>query len=167
MRSLYKQRDRWHRGLVEIMTWHRKMLFNPKYGAAGLLAFPYFLIFELIGPFYEFAGYPFLLIGFATGAIHWHIFVIMFSALMLFGLLISIISLGLSERGIVYFRAKELAALLGYSILENFGFRQLMGWSRVFSSVSLLFRNKGWQKLERKGFSAAAPAGAAAAKARP
>jgi peptidoglycan-N-acetylglucosamine deacetylase len=167
MRSLYKQRDRWHRGLVEIMTWHRKMLFNPKYGTAGLLAFPYFLIFELIGPFYEFAGYPFLIIGFVTGALHWHIFLIMFSAVMLFGLLISIISLGLSERGIVYFRHKELASLLGYSLIENFGFRQLMGWSRVFSSVSLLFKNKGWQKLERKGFSAVAPIGGAAAKSKP
>ena len=150
--SLYKQRDRWHRGLVEIMTWHRKMLFNPKYGSAGLLAFPYFLIFELIGPFYEFAGYPLLFIGFATGALHWHIFAIMFCAILLFGLLISTISLMLSERGIVYFRRKELASLLGFSVLENFGFRQLMGWVRVFASVTMLLKNKGWQKLERKGF---------------
>jgi cellulose synthase/poly-beta-1,6-N-acetylglucosamine synthase-like glycosyltransferase len=165
LHSLYKQRDRWHRGLVEIMTWHRKMLFNPKYGSAGLLAFPYFLIFELIGPFYEFAGYPFLIIGFITGALHWHIFAIMFSAVLLFGLLISIISLSLSERGIVYFRYKELASLLGYSILENFGFRQLMGWSRVFSSVGLIFRNKGWQKLKRKGFSGTTPGSGAATKA--
>lgn len=166
LHSLYKQRDRWHRGLVEIMTWHRKMLFNPKYGSAGLLAFPYFLIFELIGPFYEFAGYPFLIIGFVTGALHWHIFAIMFSAVLLFGLLISIISLGLAERGIVYFRYKELASLLGYSILENFGFRQLMGWSRVFSSVGLLFGNKGWQKLKRKGFSVMTVGGGTAVKAK-
>lgn len=155
--SLYKQRDRWHRGLVEIMTWHRKMLFNPRYGTAGLLAFPYFLIFELIGPFYEFAGYPLMLIGFATGALHWHIFVIMFSAILLFGLLISMITLGLSERGIIYFRQKELATLLGTSIIENFGFRQLMGWVRVFASVGMLLKNKGWQKLERKGFAPSQP----------
>ncbi|PKL23897.1 MAG: hypothetical protein CVV47_11550 [Spirochaetae bacterium HGW-Spirochaetae-3] len=161
--SLFKQRDRWHRGLIEIMTWHREMLFNPKYGTAGLLAFPYFLIFEVIGPFYEFAGYPLLFIGFATGALHWHIFAIMFSAVLLFGLLISTVSLMLSERGVVYFRRRELAALLGYSVIENFGFRQLMGWVRVFSSVSMLVKNKGWQKLERKGFSS----GPAAAAAKP
>jgi len=155
--GLIKQRGRWHRGLVEIMTWHRKMLFNPRYGTAGLLALPYFLIFEVLGPFYEFAGYPLLFIGFATGALHWHIFVIMFSAILLFGLLISTVSLVLSERGIIYFRRKELFTLLGYSLLENFGFRQLMGWVRVFSSVGLLVRNKGWQKLERKGFSSGPP----------
>jgi hypothetical protein len=27
-----------------------------------------------------------------------------------------------------------------------------MAWIRVFSLVGMLFRNKGWQKLERKGF---------------
>ena len=52
----------------------------------------------------------------------------------------------------MYFRPAELARLLAYSILENFGFRQLMGWVRVFSVLQLLTRNKGWQKLERKGF---------------
>ena len=150
--GLYKQRDRWHRGLVEIMTWHRGMLLNPRYGSAGLLAFPYFLIFEMIGPFYEFAGYPLMIAGFATGALHPPVFIVMFSAVLLFGLLISLVSLALSERDIVYFRPVELARLLGYSILENFGFRQLMGWVRVFSFAGLLLRNKGWQKLERKGF---------------
>ncbi len=150
--SLYKQRDRWHRGLVEIMTWHRGMLLNPRYGSAGLLAFPYFLVFEMIGPFYEFAGYPFMILGFATGALHPEVFLVMFSAVLLFGLLISLVSLALSERDIVYFRPAELARLLGYSVLENFGFRQLMGWVRVFSFVGFLLRNKGWQKLERKGF---------------
>ena len=150
--SLYKQRDRWHRGLVEIMTWHRSLLFNPKYGSAGLLAFPYFLVFEVIGPFYEFAGYPLMILGFAVGALSLPVFLVMFSAVLLFGLLISLVSLALSERDIVYFRPAELARLLGYSILENFGFRQLMGWVRVFSVLQLLTRNKGWQKLERKGF---------------
>jgi len=106
-----------------------------------------------VGPFYEFLGYPLLLIGFATGVLHLEIFLVMFSAIMLFGLSISIVSLVLSEKDIVYFRPKELAILLGHSLLENFGFRQLMGWVRVFAVAGMLFKNKGWQKLERKGFS--------------
>ena len=153
--SLYKQRDRWHRGLVEIMTYHRKMLFNPRYGSAGLIAFPYFLMFEFIGPFYEFAGYPLMIIGFLTGALHPAIFVVMFSAVLLFGMLISMISLVLSEKDVVYFHRKELATLLLYTVIENFGFRQLMGWVRVFSFTGMLFKSKGWQKLERKGFKTA------------
>ena len=158
LNSLYKQRDRWHRGLVEIMTYHRKMLFNPKYGSAGMIAFPYFVIFEFIGPFYEFAGYPLMIIGFATGALHAGIFLVMFSAILLFGLLISMISLILSEKDIVYFRRRELAVLIFCSVVESFGFRQIMGWVRVFSFVGMLFKTKGWQKFERKGFITRKPA---------
>lgn len=152
IRSLYKQRDRWHRGLVEIITWHRRMIGNPRYGIAGLISLPYFVIFELIGPFYEFAGYPLMVLGFVTGALHPQVFIIMFSAVLLFGLLISMISLVLSERDIVYFKPRELRILIMHSVMENFGFRQLMGWVRVFAFVGMLVKNKGWQKLERKGF---------------
>lgn len=50
MKSLKKQRYRWHRGLIEILTFHKRMLFNPRYGRVGLVAMPYFMIFEMIGP---------------------------------------------------------------------------------------------------------------------
>ena len=32
------------------------MLFNPRYGVVGLLAMPYFLIFEAVGPVIELTG---------------------------------------------------------------------------------------------------------------
>ncbi|HWP68839.1 MAG TPA: glycosyltransferase family 2 protein, partial [Rectinemataceae bacterium] len=47
---LKRQRDRWHRGLIDIMFFHRKLIFNPSYGKMGLVGMPYFLIFEMIGP---------------------------------------------------------------------------------------------------------------------
>ena len=43
MTVLRKQRRRWHQGLIESLWKHKKMLFNPKYGSIGLIAFPYFL----------------------------------------------------------------------------------------------------------------------------
>jgi cellulose synthase/poly-beta-1,6-N-acetylglucosamine synthase-like glycosyltransferase len=46
LQSLKRQRYRWHRGLIEILTFHKRMLFNPRYGRIGLLAMPYFLIFS-------------------------------------------------------------------------------------------------------------------------
>ncbi len=155
LNSICKQRDRWHRGLVEIMTFHLRMLFNPRYGTAGLIGLPYFLIFEIIGPFYEFSGYLFLFIGFIAGLHSLSVYLILFSVCILFGTLVSLISLILSEHGIVYFRHREIVKLLLSTFSENFGYRQLMGWLRVFSLTGMLFKNKGWQKLERKGFSSA------------
>lgn len=153
LNSIYKQRDRWHRGLVEIMTYHKGMLFNPRYGSAGLVALPYFLIFELIGPFYELTGYVALIAGFASGILSPGIFMLMFTVVVLFGSLISLVSLILSENGIVYFRRAEVLRLIWVTFIESFGYRQLMGWVRVFASVGMLYKTKGWQKLERKGFS--------------
>ena len=45
MRSLLKQRNRWQRGLLDILSYHRALLFNPKYKQPGLIGFPYFFIF--------------------------------------------------------------------------------------------------------------------------
>ncbi|HEX9129069.1 MAG TPA: glycosyltransferase family 2 protein, partial [Gemmatimonadaceae bacterium] len=33
---LGRQRDRWHRGLADVLWRHRRMLFNPRYGVTGL-----------------------------------------------------------------------------------------------------------------------------------
>ena len=46
LKSLKSQRYRWQRGLVDILTFHKKMLFNPSYGRTGIVAMPYFFIFE-------------------------------------------------------------------------------------------------------------------------
>ena len=47
-RTLGRQRNRWFRGLLDVLARHRRMMFNPKYGSAGMLALPYFLIVEAI-----------------------------------------------------------------------------------------------------------------------
>ncbi|MCA1689562.1 MAG: glycosyltransferase family 2 protein, partial [Actinobacteria bacterium] len=38
LRVLGRQRDRWHRGLADVLWRHRRVLFNPRYGTLGLLA---------------------------------------------------------------------------------------------------------------------------------
>ncbi len=55
IKGLAAQRDRWHRGMFESLFRHRKMLLNKKYGRVGMLAFPYYFIFELMGPLVELA----------------------------------------------------------------------------------------------------------------
>ena len=48
--ALFRQRIRWHMGLLEVMWIHRRMLFNPKYLRCGMIAMPYLLINELLSP---------------------------------------------------------------------------------------------------------------------
>ena len=49
-RNLYKQRSRWQIGLAETLKIHRELAFEPKYGTIGLIAYPYYFLFELLSP---------------------------------------------------------------------------------------------------------------------
>ena len=151
--DLLKQRDRWHRGLIEILIYHKKMLFNRKYKQPGLIAFPYYYIFELLGPFWEFMGYAVLVLSLVFGVLSRHVFVFMFSIVILMGILISSVAFFLAEKGVVYLKGKEFRQTMMTVLGENFGYRQFISMHRTFSFVAYLFRNKGWQKLDRKGFS--------------
>ncbi|MGO4186763.1 bifunctional polysaccharide deacetylase/glycosyltransferase family 2 protein [Pseudarthrobacter sp. TAF60_1] len=48
VKGLFKQRLRWTYGNIQTLYKHRKMLFNPKYGALGLLTMPYALVSVLV-----------------------------------------------------------------------------------------------------------------------
>ena len=67
LKGLQSQRMRWQRGLAESLSMNWSLLFNPRGGTVGWLAFPYMLLFELIGPFIEVAGYLFFLSGVIFG----------------------------------------------------------------------------------------------------
>ena len=45
------------------------MFCNPRYGVVGLVGFPYFVLFETIGPVVEFAGYVLTVVGLLSGLI--------------------------------------------------------------------------------------------------
>lgn len=151
-RTLYRQRDRWHRGLIEVLLQHRDMAMRPRYGPAGLFGMPYFFAFELAGPWLELSGYAVLAISLLFSLIDPLVSLAVFSLALFFGILISLSSLLLAERQVVYFRPKEFAGLIGLSFLENLGFRQIMSMSRAWAFAQFFFKSKGWQKAERRGF---------------
>lgn len=151
-RTLYRQRDRWHRGLIEVLLQHRDMALRPRYGPAGLFGMPYFFAFELAGPWLELSGYAVLAASLLFSLIDPLVSLTVFSLAVFFGILISLSSLLLAERQVVYFRPKEFAGLIGLSFLENLGFRQIMSMSRAWAFAQFFFKSKGWQKGERRGF---------------
>ncbi|MDA3810852.1 MAG: glycosyltransferase [Spirochaetaceae bacterium] len=150
--SLLKQRDRWHRGLIEILIYHKNILFNSRFKGTGLVGFPYFYIFELLGPFLEAIGYIVMIVSLLFGLVSNQIFIFMFSIVVLLGMLVSSMSLFLAEKDIVYFKGRDFLKISLTVIMENFGFRQFLSINRSISFIVYLFKNKGWQKLERKGF---------------
>jgi cellulose synthase/poly-beta-1,6-N-acetylglucosamine synthase-like glycosyltransferase len=151
MKVLNRQRDRWQRGLLDIVTFHSKMIFNPSYGRTGLIGFPYFLLFEILGPWFEAEGYVMLAASLALGAIGLPLFLLMFTATVLLGMLVSTASMIIAEHRRQYFPFRDKLILVAYAFLENFGFRQLMSLLRVRGFLRMLARVGGWGAMERRG----------------
>ena len=152
MRSLLKQRNRWQRGLLDILSYHRHILFNPRYKQPGLLGFPYFFIFEMLGPFFEAVSYLSIIISFAFGLLNLPIVILMSVATILYGVVISLFSVLITERRSSFFSNKETLIITFLAILENFGYRQIMSLHRMVSTFSALKESGTWGSQNRQGF---------------
>ena len=150
--TLVRQRDRWQRGLIDIMSYHFKMFFNKSYGVAGILAFPYFYFFEMMGPWFEIQGTLIFLTAIITGAVKLPSIAVIFSASVLLGVFVSLCSLFIAEYKTKYYSTRDKIILILYAVLENFGFRQVLGLVRIKGYISSLRNVSGWGKMERKGF---------------
>lgn len=150
--SLFKQRNRWQRGLLDILSYHRRMLFNPRYKQPGLIGFPYFFIYEMIGPFIELLGYIALIIGLIFGLLNTALVIMLFVVTIGYGIVISLFSLYIAERRKTFYSSYETGILLLIGILENFGYRQIMSLHRVVSTFSALREKGSWGSQKRQGF---------------
>ena len=153
LRILRRQRDRWHRGLMDILIRHRNMFLNPAYGAVGLLAMPYFFLFEFLGPVVEVLGYAAFVTGLVIGVLDLDFAVAFFIAAVGLRTLLSVAAVLLEELRLRrYPRWIDVAKLTLYGILENFGYRQLNTFWRFMAIISFLRKNQSWGAMERRGF---------------
>ena len=153
LKVLGRQRNRWHRGLLDTLLIHRKMLFNPTYGVLGWLAFPYFLFIELLGPVLEAIGYIAVITGFFLGIINIQMFILFFIVSVIYGVMFSVGAVVLEEISFRrYPRMQDLITLLLLGIVENFGYRQITVWWRVKAFWDYFRGVKSWGTMTRVGF---------------
>ncbi|MCL6439175.1 MAG: glycosyltransferase, partial [Rubrobacteraceae bacterium] len=158
LRVLRRQRDRWHRGLIDTLVRHRRMLFNPRYGTVGLLAMPYYFLFELLGPVVELLGYAAFIVGLLLGVLNVPFALAFFAVAVGLGSLLSVAAVFMEEMRLRrYPRWTDFLKLVLYGVLENFGYRQLNTLWRVAAIVSYLRRNTDWGSMERRGFGPGEP----------
>ncbi len=153
LKSMRSQRFRWHRGLIDILYFHKKMLFNKNYGRTGLVAMPYFVIFEAIGPMIEIQGYLMVVLAAILGILDSKIALLLFISTIFMGIIVSLSALLIAEKETHYFTLKDLLKLLGYAVIENFGPRQLFSFWRIRGQFSVIFGKGGWGQIKRKGVS--------------
>jgi cellulose synthase/poly-beta-1,6-N-acetylglucosamine synthase-like glycosyltransferase len=160
-RYLRKQRRRWHRGCLEMLVLHRRMLGNPRYGTTGLLALPAMLVFEILGPLVELSGYLVTAVAVALGVLSPITFVFFLVLAILYGLVLTFGAIALEDATSHRFPGwDDLRRVLLYAVAENLGYRQLLHVWRI-EGFWQYFRKEPWGAMERKGLSGheADPAG--------
>jgi cellulose synthase/poly-beta-1,6-N-acetylglucosamine synthase-like glycosyltransferase len=153
LRVLARQRNRWQRGLIETMLRHWKMIGNPRYGLAGIIGMPYFLLFEMLGPVIELSGYIVVTVSFIFGWINLPFALLFLALAILFGVLLSLFALLLEEFTLKrYNNTKDVTRLFVLAVLENFGYRQLHSWWRLKAFWDFFRKKRSWGAMERKAF---------------
>ena len=153
LRVLGRQRERWQRGLADVLWRHRGMLFNWRYGRIGWVALPYFWIVELFGPAIEALGLIAMALALILDSLNTP-----FAALFLliaygWGLLLSLSSLLLHQVTVEQpFGVDDLPALIGWSLVENLGYRQLTVFWRLRGWWRYLRGRNDWGTMARVGF---------------
>jgi cellulose synthase/poly-beta-1,6-N-acetylglucosamine synthase-like glycosyltransferase len=153
MKVLGRQRDRWHRGLADVLWRHRRMLLNPRYGVTGLFVFPYYMFVELLAPLIEAAGLLTLALGLFFRIIDWR-FAALF-CLTAYGLGTALTAFTLILEDISFHRYntfRDRGLLFWWALMENLGYRQMTVYWRLRGLWKFLRGRKDWGVMERKGF---------------
>ncbi|MEE9417159.1 MAG: glycosyltransferase [Acidimicrobiales bacterium] len=150
--ELRQQRNRWYRGLLDVLSRHRRMILRPKYRTAGLIALPYFVLVEALAPVVEAVGFVTLLVGLVLGQVT--------SGQLLFiastygiGLMVSMVVLLLDD--VAFGMLTDIRTrfrMVAIAILEHVVFRPLTIWWRLGGLVFYAQGRSDWGVQVRRGF---------------
>ncbi len=149
-----RQRTRWARGLAQLMYSHFRMLFNPRYGRAGLILMPYNFFFELLAPIIELTG----LIYFISLAVTGHVNTQYALVLLLFGysysVMITTLAILWDQMTFRYYKTwREVLFLCSTTLFESILYHPLIV---IFSLRGYFYFLTGkkhtWGNMQRQGF---------------
>jgi cellulose synthase/poly-beta-1,6-N-acetylglucosamine synthase-like glycosyltransferase len=151
--TLGRQRRRWQRGLWQGLRVHQPMLFSPRYGVVGLVAMPYFALFEFLSPVFSLAGVVVTILLWLLGELTATYVAAFLLVSIGFGVLLSTAALVLEEFSYRRYRGSgDLLRLLAYAVLENVGFQQLHDFWRAMGYIDIARGTTGWGAQQRRGF---------------
>jgi cellulose synthase/poly-beta-1,6-N-acetylglucosamine synthase-like glycosyltransferase len=156
---LGRQRNRWTRGTIETLKFHKVMFFNPKYGLLGMVSYPYWFFFEMLAPLIEFFGMIAFLLMVCLQVIDWRIFVALLVFTITFGYMYSAFAALMEVVTFNQYRRRtDMMKLLLTALTEPFYFHPFGVWSAIKGYIDLIRKKKSWGEMTRQGFGPAATA---------
>lgn len=155
LKNLGRQRDRWHRGLADVLWRHRGMFMNPRYGVTGVFVFPYFVFVELLAPVIEAIGLIAIAMGLIFGRFDWTFLLLFYLTAYGLGTALTAYTLVLEDLSFHRYESfRDRWLLFCWALLENLGYRQITVYWRLRGLWKFLRGRKDWGVMERKGFAA-------------
>lgn len=159
LKVLRRQRVRWHRGLLECLSWYRGLMFNRKVGALGILAMPFQFFFEALSPIAELVGYTVVAYGLYTGTMSSTTLWLFFLCSLCLGINLTFMAVFLEMRfSPTRLPLGDILKLLIGAVVEAFGIRQIQvywRWEGMFKWM--LKKESTWGTMTRKGIGGAKP----------
>lgn len=155
MKSLRKQRERWHLGLMQTIWKYRRMILNPRYGAIGLFALPYAIIYELFCPFFIVLGWFVIIASTLLRIMNVRYFLFVLLLYISFGVLLTMISFGSKIFMKTDFTSSgDMVKAIGLALLDAFFFRTYLFAIEFLVFFKFRKLKKGWVSPERTVFKA-------------
>jgi cellulose synthase/poly-beta-1,6-N-acetylglucosamine synthase-like glycosyltransferase len=160
--NLYKQRSRWHMGLAESLKIHRKIAFEPRYKSTGLLAYPYYLFFELLSPVIKIFALLFIFLGAYMGTLNlaWVLLLIASITLTTAVIMSSITAIiekwsqnkiTANRDALRYKTFWNWLWLLIIGIIGDFTYAFFRTFAQFAGLIKFFQKKSDWNKFERKG----------------
>jgi cellulose synthase/poly-beta-1,6-N-acetylglucosamine synthase-like glycosyltransferase len=135
---LGRQRVRWQRGLLSSLRAYPHLIFAPKARSVGMVALPYLLAFDVLGPFVEVLGLLFLLATTLSGLLPGSLLAT-FVLVLLIGGLNNMLCLAVDAA----YLGQQLSwgarlRMLWVGLLEPFGYHWINLWWRIKGSFVYL-----------------------------
>lgn len=154
IKTLGRQRNRWTRGTMDTLYFHKEMFFNPKYKLLGLLSYPYWFFFEWLAPYVELFGLLYFALLVYLGFVNWAFFVTLLALVYSFAFMLTLFSVFFEEAAFsTYQRKTDILKMIGLALLEPFIYHPLVVYWAIKGNISYFKGEKGWGKMERTGFS--------------
>jgi len=126
LKALGNQRRLWQRGTLESIWFHKRIFCNPRYGSFGFFSYTFLILGEALEPLVELLAYTYIIVGLWLGVVSLSYVVLLLAIIWGFIFIFTLFCLLIEELSYQkYPSRRSLFLLIWYSLLENFGYRQL------------------------------------------
>lgn len=152
IKDLKSQRIRWHTGLVQTLTSHSYIFFNPKYKIVSMFSFLYYFLYEMISPLIIIAALIFLVVLWQHHIVNLSFMLFFILSYAIYTTINSWASIYLEQYFFKYkISKKDIFKLIFLSIFEGLGYRQMNMFFKLIAIFRSGKKNQSWGTIKRAG----------------